>query len=62
MAMTVGLPIGIAAKMILLHQLPLSGVVRPVMREIYEPVLQLLQEMNIKFIHREKLLETQTMQ
>jgi saccharopine dehydrogenase-like NADP-dependent oxidoreductase len=56
MAATVGLPIGIAAKMILLNQTQLTGVLRPVMKEIYEPVLQTLQQMGIDFKQHEKML------
>lgn len=56
MATTVGLPIGIAAKMILLNQIQLTGVLRPVMKEIYEPVLQTLQQMGIDFKQHEKML------
>lgn len=39
MAKTVGLPLGIAAKLILENKMPLYGLHIPIIREIYEPVL-----------------------
>lgn len=56
MAETVGLPIGIAARMILKNQIELVGVVRPVMKEIYEPVLAELAILGVSFKHFEKCL------
>lgn len=49
MAKTVGLPIGIAAKLILLDKIKLTGLHIPVVPEIYEPVLDELQTNAIKF-------------
>lgn len=49
MAKTVGLPLGIAAKLILKGQLTLTGLHIPVYREIYEPVLKELAEYGIVF-------------
>jgi saccharopine dehydrogenase-like NADP-dependent oxidoreductase len=49
MAKTVGLPLGIAAKMILNGKIKLSGLHIPVMREIYEPVLHELEAHDIRF-------------
>jgi len=40
MAKTVGLPLGIAAKLILQEKIKLTGLHIPVLREIYEPVLK----------------------
>ncbi|CAN5132078.1 hypothetical protein BH09BAC2_BH09BAC2_20480 [soil metagenome] len=49
MAKTVGLPMGIAAKLILQNKINLSGLYIPVIPEIYEPVLKELEENGIKF-------------
>jgi len=49
MAKTVGLPIGIAAKLILLGKIKLTGLHIPILPEIYEPVLQELKANNIGF-------------
>ena len=40
MAKTVGLPLGIAAKLILENKMTLSGLHIPIITEIYEPVLE----------------------
>lgn len=50
MAKTVGLPVGIAVKLILTEELNLSGVHIPVITEIYEPVLEELKEWEIGFV------------
>ncbi|MDQ3551924.1 MAG: saccharopine dehydrogenase NADP-binding domain-containing protein [Bacteroidota bacterium] len=49
MAKTVGLPLGIAAKLILNDVIQLKGLHIPVVKEIYEPVLAELTEYNIQF-------------
>jgi saccharopine dehydrogenase-like NADP-dependent oxidoreductase len=49
MAKTVGLPIGIAAKLILNGTIQLKGLRIPVKKEIYEPVLKELELHGIKF-------------
>ncbi len=49
MAKTVGLPAAIAVKLILTGQYKSSGVVVPVKKELYEPVLKELGEMGIVF-------------
>jgi len=49
MAKTVGLPLGIAAKLILNGTIKLSGLHLPVIKEIYEPVLKELEELGIVF-------------
>jgi saccharopine dehydrogenase-like NADP-dependent oxidoreductase len=51
MAKTVGLPLAIAAKLILTEKLNLTGLHIPVLPEIYEPVLEELKEFNIIFDH-----------
>jgi len=53
MAKTVGLPVGIAAKMILNGKISTPGVHVPIKKEIYEPVLVELEEYGIQFIERE---------
>jgi saccharopine dehydrogenase (NADP+, L-glutamate forming) len=49
MAKTVGLPLGIAAKLILDETIQLKGLHIPVAREIYEPVLAELAQNGIEF-------------
>lgn len=49
MTKTVGLPLGIAAKLILENKIRLTGLHIPVIPEIYEPVLQELELNGIKF-------------
>jgi saccharopine dehydrogenase (NADP+, L-glutamate forming) len=49
MAKTVGLPLGIAAKLILNGKIKLSGLHIPTAKEIYEPVLKELEQHEIKF-------------
>lgn len=49
MAKTVGLPLGIAAKLILNGTIKLTGLHIPTKKEIYEPVLEELEEYEIKF-------------
>ncbi|MEO7047108.1 MAG: saccharopine dehydrogenase C-terminal domain-containing protein [Ferruginibacter sp.] len=50
MAKTVGLPLGIAAKLILLDKINLKGLHIPIVKEIYAPVLEELKKHNIYFI------------
>lgn len=54
MAKTVGLPIAIATKLILNNKIKEKGVLMPMSKEIYEPILKELQEYGIAF--KEKLL------
>ncbi len=49
MAKTVGLPLGIAAKLILENKIQLTGLHIPVIPEIFEPVLKELELNGIKF-------------
>jgi saccharopine dehydrogenase-like NADP-dependent oxidoreductase len=51
MAKTVGLPLGIAAKLLVQGKIKQRGVVIPVSNEIYEPVLSELAEMGIGLVH-----------
>lgn len=52
MAKTVGLPLGIATKMVLSGQIKLEGVYIPTIPEIYEPVLKELESHGIKFLEK----------
>jgi saccharopine dehydrogenase-like NADP-dependent oxidoreductase len=49
MAKTVGLPLAIAAKLMLQGKINMTGVVVPVMKEIYEPVLKELEKSGVTF-------------
>ena len=49
MAKTVGLPLGIAAKRILRGEMKLSGLHIPIIPEIYNPVLNDLEQEGIAF-------------
>lgn len=55
MAKTVGLPLGIACKLIIEGKISSRGVLLPLHKEIYEPTLQELSELGIIF--KEKLFE-----
>ena len=55
MSKTVGFPLGICAKLVLLDQIKLRGVLLPTHAEIYLPVLEELKELGIRFT--ESLLE-----
>jgi saccharopine dehydrogenase-like NADP-dependent oxidoreductase len=50
MAKTVGLPLGIAAKLILNGKIQLEGLHIPVSKEIYAPLMQELEEHGIRFV------------
>ena len=54
MSMTVGLPVAIVTKFILQGKIQLSGVQIPVMKEVYEPVLEELKSFGIDFVEQEK--------
>jgi saccharopine dehydrogenase (NAD+, L-glutamate forming) len=56
MAETVGLPIAIAVKLILDGSIKKSGVLRPISKEIYVPVLDALKQYGIAFQHNEMQL------
>ncbi len=49
MAKTVGLPMGIMAKLILNREISLKGLHLPVKKEIYEPILKELKQFGIQF-------------
>ncbi len=50
MAKTVGLPLAIAAKLLLLGKIKQRGVVIPVAREFYDPILEELGEMGVTLV------------
>lgn len=54
MAKTVGLPVGIITKLILERKIKLTGVQIPTVKEIYEPLLDELEELGIRFKERER--------
>ncbi len=54
MSKTVGLPMAIAAKMILNGSMKLKGVHLPVIAEIYEPILKELEGLDIRFVEHVK--------
>jgi saccharopine dehydrogenase-like NADP-dependent oxidoreductase len=56
MSNTVGLPVAIAAKMILNGSLTEKGVTLPVNKEVYEPILAELETFNICFQESENLM------
>ncbi len=59
MAKTVGLPLAIAAKLILKGTIDLPGIHVPIAKEIYEPVLQELSGLGFDFNERETELATE---
>jgi len=50
MAITVGIPVAIATKLLLTGVIERRGVVVPIMKDVYEPVLNELKEYGINFI------------
>lgn len=56
MAKTVGLPLAIAAKLILLKEINIKGVFIPTIREIYEPVMAELLQLGVEFNEAEPQL------
>ena len=53
MSNTVGLPLGISAKLVLNGEIKLKGVQWPIQKEIYTPVLKELEKFGIKFTEKE---------
>jgi saccharopine dehydrogenase-like NADP-dependent oxidoreductase len=53
MAKTVGLPLGIAARLLIQGKIKQRGVVIPVHEEIYKPVLAELNSLGISFVESE---------
>jgi saccharopine dehydrogenase-like NADP-dependent oxidoreductase len=57
MARTVSLPVAISARLILEGKITLRGSVLPIYPEIYNPVLEELEEFEIKYSHRKRIIE-----
>lgn len=57
MAKTVGLPIGIAAKLILNGKIQSKGVLMPTLPEIYNPILDELEQYDIMFSEKKQGIE-----
>lgn len=53
MAKTVGLPLGIAAKLLLGNKIQTRGVTIPTTKEFYDPILRELKSMGIELVERE---------
>jgi saccharopine dehydrogenase-like NADP-dependent oxidoreductase len=53
MAKTVGLPLAISAKLLMLGKIKSRGVAIPVIKEIYDPVLEELGKLGIKLVEKE---------
>jgi saccharopine dehydrogenase (NAD+, L-glutamate forming) len=53
MSNTVGLPAAICAKMILNNTIELKGIQLPIHKEIYEPVLEELEQYGVRFTEKE---------
>ncbi|AKD03491.1 saccharopine dehydrogenase C-terminal domain-containing protein [Pontibacter korlensis] len=56
MAKTVGLPVGILAKLLLQGKITHRGVVIPIHPESYEPVLDELEEYGVNFVETERVI------
>ena len=55
MARTVGLPVGIAARLVLEEKISSRGVLLPLEKDIYNPILDELEEHGIRFIEENKI-------
>lgn len=56
MAKTVGLPVGILAKLLLQGRITRRGVLIPIYTELFEPVLEELKQYGIDFVEKERVL------
>jgi saccharopine dehydrogenase-like NADP-dependent oxidoreductase len=56
MALTVGLPLGIATKLLHTGKINPKGVVLPIEKEIYEPILAELKTFGISFEEKEYMM------
>lgn len=56
MAMTVGLPLGIATKLLINGNINPKGIILPIEKEIYEPILTELKTFGISFEEKEYML------
>ena len=51
MSKTVGLPVAVAVRLILDKKISSRGVLRPTLKEVYEPAMQMLDAEGIHFKH-----------
>ena len=49
MAKTVGLPLGMGVRLILENKIPQKGVILPIYKEVYKPILEELKEWGVEF-------------
>ncbi len=56
MALLVGIPMGIFVKLVMLGKITATGVNIPVMKQVYDPVLEELEEYGVTFIEKEETL------
>lgn len=56
MSVTVGLPLAIAAKLLLTGKVPQTGIVLPTIKTLYEPILAELETFGISFEEKEYML------
>lgn len=56
MSITVGIPVAIAVKLILTGKITATGVVVPVNKDVYEPVLKELENYGIRFTEEEEII------
>ncbi len=54
MSRLVGLPLGIFVKLLLLGKISTTGVNIPIMPEVYEPIMQELEQFGVKFTEKEE--------
>ncbi len=52
MSRTVSLPVGIAVRLVLQGHIKLTGLHIPIIPELYNPILDELEQLNIKFVDR----------
>ncbi|MFT5386268.1 MAG: saccharopine dehydrogenase-like NADP-dependent oxidoreductase [Saprospiraceae bacterium] len=57
MAKLVGVPMGIFVKLVMLGKIKAKGVQIPVMKEVYDPVLEELKELGVEFVEEERDIE-----
>jgi saccharopine dehydrogenase-like NADP-dependent oxidoreductase len=56
MSLTVGLPTAMGADLLLHGKISEKGVIRPIYKDIYDPILKMLEKVNIKLIEVEEEL------
>lgn len=56
MSLTVGLPTAMGAELVLHGKISEKGVIRPIYKDIYDPVLKMLEKFDIKLIEVEEEL------